>query len=211
MYAQRINVTNGSGMWTSNGEALCTAAQTQFGPVPVMSSAGITQVELDGSPCRPLEHLRGGGRLDRNLPLLDRGAGRRRRCYPDSVSVSWVAGLRSAILAWSDTRAGNLDIFAQRSDFLGAVGTDFALASNAGVGGKVIASGSTPVNQGASKELRVRAQRFLAAERCGRRRRVDRHAQELRIANVSASPRSVPRSIPPQRAPALGGSPTARR
>jgi hypothetical protein len=69
----------------------------------------------------------------------------------DSVSVSWVAGLRSAILAWSDTRAGNLDIFAQRLNFLGAVGTDFALASNAGVGGKVIASGSTPVNQGASK------------------------------------------------------------
>src|SRR5262249_48170248 len=73
----------------------------------------------------------------------------------DTVSVAVVSGSRSAIVSWSDSRSGGLDLYAQRLNSSGAVGTDFTLTSSAGPGGKIVPPGATPVNQGTSKSFGV--------------------------------------------------------
>lgn len=114
IYAQRVDGT-GSMLWTVDGVALCQATGEQISPTVVADAlGGATVVWRD---------LRGGTESDLYVQHVDAAGGV--SWAPDglplcqapgnqSEAAAITDGVGSAIVAWTDTRSGNQDIYANR-------------------------------------------------------------------------------------------------
>ncbi|HEX5133141.1 MAG TPA: T9SS type A sorting domain-containing protein, partial [Candidatus Krumholzibacteria bacterium] len=119
VYAQRINAS-GAPQWTANGAAICTATGGQTRPA--ITPDGVSGAIL------AWEDRRGGASADIYAQRLD-GAGVAQWTI-DGVAVcvssedqlaprSAGDGAGGAVLAWKDSRAGNVDVYTYR---IGAAG-----------------------------------------------------------------------------------------
>jgi hypothetical protein len=114
IYAQRLN-SSGTPQWAANGVALCTATGDQYDPVVVSDgAAGAIAAWYD----------------NRNEPAYDIYARRINSAgaplwQVDGIGISTGSGSQEtpsivadgaggAIIAWTDSRSGNFDIYAQR-------------------------------------------------------------------------------------------------
>lgn len=121
IYAQRLDAT-GTALWTSDGRAVCTAADSQ-GNIAVASdgAGGIIMVWQD---------RRSGSQYDIYAQRVGTNgvvrwaAGGRVICTAanDQLNPQVVSdGSGGAIIVWQDNRGGNLDIYCRRIDSTGAV------------------------------------------------------------------------------------------
>jgi len=115
IYAQRIDA-NGFPVWTANGIGVCTVTNNQYGPVPVPDGAGGAIIVW--YDYRALSYDVYAQRVDANgntlwatggVPIY---AGQYNQYSPVAVSD----GAGGAVVAWSDLRNGNADIYARRVD-----------------------------------------------------------------------------------------------
>jgi hypothetical protein len=121
IYAQRVNAS-GAVQWTSNGVAVCTAAETQINP----------QLNSDGASGAIVtwQDYRGGSgyrvyaqRLNASGAALWTVNGIAVCPVPGYQQYPVIAsdGLNGAIITWEDWRTGNPDIYSQVVDGLGRI------------------------------------------------------------------------------------------
>jgi hypothetical protein len=119
IYARRVN-SAGVPQWTANGVAICTATGTQLGPsiVPDNSGGAIIawQDQRGGAYDIYVQRVNASGTVQwaaNGISVCN--------VVGDQRSVLAVAdGSNGAFLAWTDTRAGNDDVYAQRVNSAGA-------------------------------------------------------------------------------------------
>ena len=182
VYAQRVD-SSGVAKWTANGVPVCTASGDQA--YPAIATDGLNGAVVawqDGYTGHGIanigaQHLTAGGTHDPNWP-----AGGRAVCTAAGEQFSPVivpSGCAGAIVAWTDGRGGNWDIYAQRVQSNGQLGTadvpeagplTFALdpvRPNPACGGALSVRFTLPTAAGASLELLDVAGRRVAAREVG--------------------------------------------
>jgi hypothetical protein len=119
IFAQKLNSTGGVN-WTTNGVAVCNAADNQFEPKIAMPYGipfvvwkdcrnGISDADVYA---QQLNVLNGAAVFEQN--------GRGVCNITDTLQDLQVeTGSDSVFMAWADNRAGNLDIYAQKMDWMG--------------------------------------------------------------------------------------------
>ena len=120
IYAQRIDA-NGLPVWTKDGVAVCTVSNNQYAPVVVSDgSGGAIVVWYD---YRALNYDIYAQRMDANGNALWTGGGI--AIYAGAGSqhspMAVTDGAGGAVVAWTDIRNGNADIFARRVSNAGTV------------------------------------------------------------------------------------------
>lgn len=121
VYAQHFN-SSGTMLWTTNGVAVCTQASRQGGAAVVSSGGGAIIAWTD--------QRNGGGRYDIYAQKI--AAAGVPAWAPDGIALSTAPldqgapvmvsdGADGAILAWIDSRNGNLDVYAHRVSLSGTV------------------------------------------------------------------------------------------
>ena len=121
IYAQRIDA-NGAVQWTSNGVAICTVTEHQTAP----------SISSDGSGGAIITWIDQRNGNDADIYAQRINAVGALQWTADGVAIStaasqqYVSGIISddsggAIISWSDSRSGSVDIYAQRIDSNGTV------------------------------------------------------------------------------------------
>ncbi|MDI6808207.1 MAG: T9SS type A sorting domain-containing protein [Candidatus Eisenbacteria bacterium] len=121
IYAQRIN-SSGVVQWTANGVPISIAADSQWKPAIAADGAGgaiITWYDYRSLPNTQIyvQHIDALGAVQWTADGVAITTGANDRYDPAPVSD----GLGGVIIAWRDSRNGNMDIYAQRIDASGAV------------------------------------------------------------------------------------------
>ena len=121
IYAQRINAA-GAVQWTANGLAICTAANTQQSPSAVTDGAGgaiMTWNDIRSGVNNDVYAQRvnaaGAVQWTGNGVVISSAANDQ---YFPAIAADAAGG---AIIAWSDTRSGTNDVYAQRVNAAGTV------------------------------------------------------------------------------------------
>ncbi|RJR30015.1 MAG: T9SS C-terminal target domain-containing protein [Candidatus Latescibacterota bacterium] len=120
IYAQRMNAS-GTAQWTSNGLAVCTAAGTQMRPAIDADGAGGAVVAWEdfrsGNIDTYAQRVNALGFVQWATQGVAVCTAASTQHYPAIISD----GVGGAVVAWSDSRGGNYDIYAQRVNASGAV------------------------------------------------------------------------------------------
>jgi hypothetical protein len=121
IYAQRVN-SAGAIQWTADGEALCTATETQTYPTIVSDGAGGAIVTWhdyrSGNADIYARHVSASGWVQWTVDGVSLCTATGNQLYPTIASD----GTGGAIVTWYDYRSGsNWDIYAQRVDDSGTI------------------------------------------------------------------------------------------
>ena len=155
IYAQRLNPA-GAAQWAANGVAVCAAANSQVAPVIATDGAGgafVVWQDLRGGVAQDLyaQHLSPAGAPQWTIDGLALCTAANSQITPAIISD----GAGGAIVAWTDNRNLNFDIFAQRMNAAGTMywgvdGTPLctttatqqsAVLASDGAGGAIVAWG----------------------------------------------------------------------
>ena len=119
IYAQRVNAS-GAVQWTADGVAVCAAAGNQYTPRLVSDGAGgaiVAWQDSHGGSDIYAQRVNASGAVQWAAEGVDLSAATGNQYAPQLISDD--AG--GAIVTWQDSRAGNIDVFAQRVNASGAV------------------------------------------------------------------------------------------
>jgi beta propeller repeat protein len=119
VYAQRVD-KDGNVLWQDNGLAVCTATGTQWYPKIASDGAGGAIIVWSDSRTSSSDDNIFGQRLDPNGKALWDKDGISICSAPNNQEKPVIAATdKGAIIAWQDSRSGNVDIYAQKIDLSG--------------------------------------------------------------------------------------------
>lgn len=119
IYAQRVD-KDGNVLWQNNGVPVCTAPGTQWYPKIAGDGAGGAIIVWTDGRTSSSDNNIFGQRLDPNGKALWDKDGLSICSAPDNQEKPVIAATdKGAIIAWQDSRSGNVDIYAQKIDLNG--------------------------------------------------------------------------------------------